>query len=156
MRLPRKIADEDPPILLSPLIDCVFLLLIFFLVTSMIKRYERFIPVSLADPTASISPRVEEDVFQLSIGADGTLSAEAGRAGWGAFRFEPVADVDVFLDGLLAERGSEKPIQVRVDRGVPFQTVIRYQDLLELRSFRNVRFRVSDRGSNTGKPPSNP
>ena len=41
-------------VILSPLIDCVFLLLIFFLVTSMIKRFERQIPVNLSDGTSAI------------------------------------------------------------------------------------------------------
>jgi len=56
MRRKRKSGGEAE-VMLSPLIDCVFLLLIFFLVTSIIKRYERQIPVTLADPTASVSRR---------------------------------------------------------------------------------------------------
>ena len=135
---------------MTPLIDCVFLLLIFFLVTSMIKRYERLIPVTLADPMAAVAAHAEEDVYQLAIGNDGRFYAQAGRGAWGSFEFAPVDDIDEFLDRLLADRGNADAIQVRVDRKVSFQTVIRYQDLLELRSFRNVRFRVSDRGSELG------
>lgn len=146
----RKRSGEGAEVLMSPLIDCVFLLLIFFLVTSMIKRYERLIPITLADPTAAVDTHVEEDVYQLAIGNDGRLYAQAGRANWGAYHFKPVANMSPFLDALLAKGGNDHPIQVRIDRDVPFQTVIRYQDLLELRSFRNVRFRVSDRGSELG------
>ncbi len=147
MRLPKPAKESSPPILLSPLIDCVFLLLIFFLVTSMIKRYERMIPLTLADPTASITQTVEEDVYQMAVGNDGQLYAEAGRGSWGSIRFQRIEAVDPFLDALLEKSGQDQPIQVRVDREVPFQSVIRYQDMLENRSFRNVRFRVSDRGS---------
>ena len=40
---------------MSPLIDCVFLLLIFFLVTTMMKKWEMQIPLSLPAMTSSLS-----------------------------------------------------------------------------------------------------
>ena len=41
MRLPLD-EEEKVDIQMSPLIDCVFLLLIFFLVTTMMKKWDRF------------------------------------------------------------------------------------------------------------------
>lgn len=46
MRLPLD-EEEKVDIQMSPLIDCVFLLLIFFLVTTMMKKWEMQIPLSL-------------------------------------------------------------------------------------------------------------
>ena len=37
----RKKDDDDVTLEMSPLIDCVFLLLIFFLVTTMMKKLEK-------------------------------------------------------------------------------------------------------------------
>ncbi len=145
MRLRKHKKRGAAAILLSPLIDCVFLLLIFFLVTSMIKRYERMIPVKLADAAALPAAKAVDEVFRLAISREGLLHAEAGRGSWGAFRFRPVTDPDAFFQTLLDRRGPDKAVEVRVQRQTPFQTVIRHQDDLEDRKFRNVRFRVMDR-----------
>ena len=39
--------DDKVEVQMSPLIDCVFLLLIFFLVTTMMKKWEMQIPLTL-------------------------------------------------------------------------------------------------------------
>lgn len=54
MRLPLD-EEEKVDIQMSPLIDCVFLLLIFFLVTTMMKKWEMQIPLSLPEMTSSLS-----------------------------------------------------------------------------------------------------
>ena len=54
MRLPLD-EDEKVDIQMSPLIDCVFLLLIFFLVTTMMKKWEMQLPLSLPAMTSSLS-----------------------------------------------------------------------------------------------------
>lgn len=146
MRMRKKKREAPVSVILSPLIDCVFLLLIFFLVTSMLKRYERMIPITLADPSATIAPEAVEDVYQMALDRGGTLSVEAGKGKWGSVDFKPVADAPDFLASLATERGVDRPLQVRVQPGTPFQTVIRMQDLLELHQFENFRFRIADRG----------
>ena len=42
--------DDKVEVQMSPLIDCVFLLLIFFLVTTMMKKWEMQIPLTLSTP----------------------------------------------------------------------------------------------------------
>ena len=41
--------DDKVEVQMSPLIDCVFLLLIFFLVTTMMKKWEMQIPLTYND-----------------------------------------------------------------------------------------------------------
>lgn len=53
MRLPLD-EEEKVDIQMSPLIDCVFLLLIFFLVTTMMKKWEMQIPLSLPEDRKSV------------------------------------------------------------------------------------------------------
>jgi len=146
MRMRRKKRSDKVAVLMTPLIDCVFLLLIFFLVTGMLKRYERLIPITLADPSAAIDQEIEEDVYQLAMDRFGNLSTEIGRGGWGAVEFAPIDDVAAFFADLAIERGPHRPIQVRVEPGTPFQNVIHMQDLLEINQFQNFRFRIADRG----------
>jgi biopolymer transport protein ExbD len=59
---------EDIGIPLSSLIDCVFLLLIFFLVTTMLKRKETIIPVVMPEATSSLSAEAHEEVLVLGLG----------------------------------------------------------------------------------------
>ena len=47
--------DDKVEVQMSPLIDCVFLLLIFFLVTTMMKKWEMQIPLTLPTMTSSLS-----------------------------------------------------------------------------------------------------
>ncbi len=127
---------------MSPLIDCVFLLLIFFLVTSQLKRYERQIPVLLADPTASLSVEVAESAFRLGLNQGGQLFQENGRDPTGRVLFVPVEDAEVFLRELRAERGADTPIELVADEQAPFQTVIDTLDALQLTGFNQVRSRI--------------
>lgn len=144
MRMRRRKKSKDAEVMMSPLIDCVFLLLIFFLVTSMLKRWERQIPISLADPTAAVAVEAENDVFLLAIGVDGRVYGEAGRDRRQVVLFSPIDDLPGFLNELAAERGVGTPIEVSVEREVPFQTVIDTLDVLQLQGYDNVRSRVRD------------
>jgi biopolymer transport protein ExbD len=137
----KKVSDG---VILSPLIDCVFLLLIFFLVTSMIKRFERQIPVTLADDTSAITVEPNDDSFPIGVSKSGLLFAPAGQTWSGVKNFSLLPDPDVFLKTLIGERGKLKPVTVLVERGTPFQKVIRVQDRLELIGFENIRFRIRD------------
>lgn len=51
MRIQRNVGDEEEPINLMPLIDMVFLLLIFFLVATTIANEEREVNVQLPNAT---------------------------------------------------------------------------------------------------------
>ncbi|MCS2307995.1 biopolymer transporter ExbD [Bacteroides thetaiotaomicron] len=46
--------EDKVEVQMSPLIDCVFLLLIFFLVTTMMKKWEMQIPLSLPSMTSQL------------------------------------------------------------------------------------------------------
>ena len=86
--------DDGAEVALSPLIDCVFLLLIFFLVTSILKRKEKQIQVDLPDNTASVSAETAEE--QIVIGLDrygNPLVPAATRDKDGSYLWEPVADL---------------------------------------------------------------
>ena len=144
MRKRRKSGDEAD-VIMSPLIDCVFLLLIFFLVTSMLKRWERQIPVTLADPTAAVAVEAEADAYLMGIDVAGNVYRQGGRNWDQQIQFDPVDDLPGFLHELAAERGMGTPIEISVERDVPFQGVIDILDVLQLQGFTNVRSRVRDK-----------
>ena len=55
--------DDKVEVQMSPLLDCVFLLLIFFLVTTMMKKWEMQIPLTLPTMTSSLSTIIEEGFY---------------------------------------------------------------------------------------------
>ena len=68
MKLPLGNNEEEPEVSMSPLIDCVFLLLIFFLVSTMTKVKSRDIPVNL--PTSEAAVKLKPDDKQAIVGLD--------------------------------------------------------------------------------------
>jgi biopolymer transport protein ExbD len=138
----RKTADCE--VILSPLIDCVFLLLIFFLVTSMIKRFERQIPVDLSDGTSSINVEASDDSYPIGVSRSGIMYEPDRPNEYGVMGFKPLARPDPFLREILATRGAETPVTVNVEKGTRFQEVIKVQDRLEIIGFKQVRFRIRD------------
>jgi biopolymer transport protein ExbD len=63
--------EESPDIDLSPMIDCIFLLLIFFIVTTVFVE-ERGLPVTKPDAAASTAQQ-ENDSVVIEITAEGKL-----------------------------------------------------------------------------------
>lgn len=143
-RRQRRRNSADCEVILSPLIDCVFLLLIFFLVTSMIKRFERQIPVSLSDGTSSISVEASDDSYPIAVSRKGVMYGPDSPNHYGVMKFRSLADPDGFLRAVIAERGAEAPVTVNVEKGTRFQEVIKVQDRLEILGFKQVRFRIRD------------
>lgn len=140
----RRRKPSEATVMLSPLIDCVFLLLIFFLVTSMIKRFERQIPVTLADDTSAITADPLDDSYPIGVDPRGAIYEPASKNRYGVTRFTPVSEPGNWLQQLVGRRGETAPVTVVVERGTPFQKVITVQDQLELIGFENIRFRLRD------------
>jgi biopolymer transport protein ExbD len=140
----RRRRPARAEVILSPLIDCVFLLLIFFLVTSMIKRFERQIPVNLADSTSAINLEASDDSYPIGISKAGIMYGPDRPNPFGVMGCKPLGDADGFLRAVITERGKEAPVTVNVEKGTPFQEVIKVQDRLEILGFEKVRFRIRD------------
>ena len=131
-------------VLLTPLIDCVFLLIVFFLVTSMLKRFERQIPINLAETSAAVAKTAHEEAYWVAIDVEGRLYQPGERDGNNLISFAPVADPTEFLKKIAREHGLESPVELIVERETPFQTVIKTIDQMELLGFRSVRTRIRD------------
>ncbi|MEX2382475.1 MAG: biopolymer transporter ExbD [Opitutales bacterium] len=143
MRIQRKRnSAAEEAVMMSPLIDCVFLLLIFFLATSQIKRWERQIPVTLADPSASLSLESRSDAYYLGVDEAGNIYHESGKSSNGVTLFSPVENLEVFLSELIAERGGSAPVELVVEKETPFQTVIDVLDTLQHQGLQEVRSRI--------------
>ncbi len=136
--------DKEPTVDMAPLIDCVFLLLIFFLVTTMMKKWESQIPVKLPEMTSSLSRlRSAEETPVIALAADGSphevLSHDAysGETVW-----QPLDDLSSHLSLLRARHGAGTPLEIAAARGVSAQRVIEVFDYCQLAGFTRTRVRL--------------
>jgi biopolymer transport protein ExbD len=131
---------------LSPLIDCVFLLLIFFLVTTMLKKLEKQIPVVLPDYTSSLAAVAESPSIIYSLDEDGNLSrAQEKKRTLDGLRYQPVESFAGDLKSIAVERGNKISVRIDTDRDVPVQKVIDVLDVLAIQGFENVGVRLRHR-----------
>lgn len=116
MRVPEHTRGSDLTFNMTPMIDVVFLLIIFFLVSSHLARQEVQMPLPL--PTASSGERpIETAVRRVTINVlgDGRLM----------FAGKPV-EVEQLPERLAvarSESGDDLEIRIRSDRSVAYQHV---------------------------------
>lgn len=129
--MPIRIENEEETVdvQMTPMIDCVFLLLIFFLVSSQMKKIEKELPVELPESAAALNVKASDDM--LVVGIDAT-----GRFYLGA---EPVSMET--LRTRLHETALADPhqrIRIDGDRLAPFQSLVHILDICQFEGLRNV------------------
>jgi biopolymer transport protein ExbD len=144
----RHRQDDSIEVDLSPLIDCVFLLLIFFLVTTMLKKLEKQIPVVLPDYTSALAPIAASEVIIYAMDeGGGILRAEGGSRTIQGLSYRPVASFVEDLKSIAQTHGTAVGIRLDADREVPVQAVIDALDTLALQGFEQVGVRLRYRGT---------
>lgn len=119
MRL-RVRRDGDPEINLTPLIDVVFLLLIFFMVTTTFMR-ESSLELTLPEASPEAAER-QPDVLELVISADGDY-AVGGRT----LANRQPGTLRRALEEAIAE--GDRPLVIRADATAPHQAVVTALDV---------------------------
>ena len=134
MRL--SIPDDDPvDIQMAPLIDCVFLLLIFFLVATTLKKPERQLNLKLPESSAAVTMPVSEDMLILAVDREGHIFVAGQPA------------TNSLLHGRVRETARKSPsrrIRIDADRDARFQDVLRLMDLCHFEGLKNVGLHVRD------------
>ncbi|MBM4143179.1 MAG: biopolymer transporter ExbD [Lentisphaerae bacterium] len=121
--LKRHEIPENTSINITPLLDVIFQLLVFFVLTSSLVRPTQ-IELQLPESTTGVkTPDTQGLVISYRMEGDKpaiTLNAE------------PLADVDALVPALRVLRGDpQKPqarLDIQIDRAVPYQDVIRLMD----------------------------
>ena len=139
--------DDRAEVQMSPLIDCVFLLLIFFLVTTMMKKWEMQIPLSVPPMGASVSATKQgEGGVILSVDASGRVFQVLGHDAYtGENTYAPIPDLDGFLSELRANAGTQIQIDVAAFRDVPVSTVIALFDQCQIHGFSRTHVRLGSK-----------
>lgn len=106
---------------LTPLIDVVFLLLIFFLVTSEFEDEERRLDIVLPNATSAVPMAGKPREVVVDIDAAGNLY----------LRGEPtdVQRLDRVLSEAVARNPTNQTVVIRADEATPFQPVVSVMDV---------------------------
>lgn len=129
MRVPEAASEDEAALSMAPLIDVVFLLLIFFMVATTYLDPERELEIDL--PVAESAGASEEapDELVISILSDGRLVC-GGR--------EVEANELSLLLADAAGRNRETPVTIRGDRRVQHERVVSVLDACGTAGLQNL------------------
>jgi biopolymer transport protein ExbD len=127
--------SENPSVQIAPLIDCVFLLLIFFLVATMYKKQNRDISINLPESSSAVKLPPSDDVIVLGIDEEGGLYWQGTES-----------SVNDLHNRLRQVAVSTPGIRVRLDADekAPFWRVAEVLDACQFRGLYNVGIRTYD------------
>ncbi len=116
----RKRVITPPEIMLSPMIDMIFLLLVFFIVSTMYMSEIKTIPIRL--PVAQNSETVSKSNFSVTIKKDGSVYLD-----------EDQIDVDLLVSNAAMEskRDASFSVIIRADGDTNYKLVIELMDKLK-------------------------
>ncbi|MDN5106279.1 biopolymer transporter ExbD [Aliarcobacter butzleri] len=110
---------------LTPVIDVVFILLIFFIVTSVFKKEELALLLDLPTSNAKEMEVKEGQIF-IELGKD-KLAIKGIEVSF-----------DSLEDNLKATKNRNNPVIVRIDKKVEYERVVKVLDLLQKYSLVNL------------------
>ena len=139
MRARRRRDEESFEINLVPMIDCMLILLIFFMVATTLKHMEKELPLQLPESTAATPMNAEENLMVLAVDTAGKKYI-GGNA--------------VTKDELLrtleeAGRKAVKPrIRIDADRDARYEDVIELVELCQFNSLRDIGLHTRNQAKN--------
>ena len=147
MRYPHPLIQERhrQDSTMTPMIDVVFLLLVFFVWTASFKTVELILPSEVSaqegsQPTTVVEPVPEQDFDQVVI----RLQWLMDQAHWSINEtaMGSIEEVSSFLQQLVQIK-SDAPIIIHPDPAVPMNWVIEAYDRAKLAGFEQISFAVN-------------
>ena len=149
MRRPSIYTDRREPldVKMTPMIDVVFLLLIFFVWTASFQIIEHVLPSSVSEVSGTGAVPPDEppppeadfhDIVVRILWADGRVSWRVGEQ-----TYSELSGVEQRL-ALIFRANDEAPVIIDPDDETPFGNVIEVYDLSRQVGFREVKFAASD------------
>lgn len=110
---------------LTPVIDIVFILLIFFIVTSVFKKDQLALVLDLPSSNAK-ELQVNKDEIFIEVSKD-SLAIKGIKVSFNSLE-----------DNLKEVKNNKKPIIVRIDKEVQYEKVVKVLDLLQKYNLNNL------------------
>lgn len=121
-------SDKGLDIQMTPMIDCIFLLIIFFLVSSQMKKLEKELPVSLPESAAALQVKASPDLLVIGIDRNGSYYIAGEPVGYEA------------LQRKLREAAVNPAQRIRIDgdEAAPFSSLVHIFDLCQFEGLTNI------------------
>jgi biopolymer transport protein ExbD len=111
---------------MTPLIDCVFLLLVFFLVTSVFKQDESVLKLILPETQSEVKRDTPEGLY---IELSETELAFNGQRG----------TPDELREKAAAVQNKKSPVAIKIDKGTTYERIAVILDILQVQKLYNIQ-----------------
>ena len=127
--------EEEAEVSMSPLIDCVFLLLIFFLVSTMTRKEDKDINIDLPQSTSAAEKIPDDKMLVIGVSKEGEIFVEG----------VPTTLTQLHFDlRELSIKDPERFIRLDADGDTPLHEVVEVLDLCQFNNLPNVNIRTYD------------
>jgi biopolymer transport protein ExbD len=113
LRSPKLLASGTATINMTPMIDVVFLLIIFFLVSSHLAKQENSIKLDLPKAVSALDDGAPRATFVVNVLADGDWQVGG--------RLLSRDELSVALQQRVRQEGDKLRLKIRTDRLVPYR-----------------------------------
>ncbi len=121
MRRRNLRVDEEPAIMIIPMIDIVFFLLVFFMISTLYMNTEQQIPLSLPKAASSSAKTIEPVSVTLTKEGRVFIGKDAVKA----------EELQGKISGMLAQNNAQAFV-IRADEGIAYGKVIDALNALKL------------------------
>jgi biopolymer transport protein ExbD len=130
--------EEEAGFNLTPLIDCLFFLNLFFMLATTFRNDEKALDVNLPEAKSGRPEATEVKEVIINVLADGRMKVG-----------DRILDLDGLVDHLkqVALADKNTPVTIRGDRGTEFQNAVRAMDACSRAQLRRVAVGILDDGS---------
>jgi biopolymer transport protein ExbD len=111
---------------MTPLIDCVFLLLVFFLVTSVFKQDESVLKLILPETQSEVKRDTPEGLY---IELSETELAFNGQRG----------TPDELREKAATVQNKKSPVAIKIDKGTTYERIAVILDILQVQKLYNIQ-----------------
>ncbi len=127
--------DDKPEIQLTSMMDCIFLMLIFFLVSSQLKKIEKEIPLELPKADVARDVKATPDLITVSVDSKGDLYVNSKPVGPAGLRSA--------LQAAVAEN-PDRRIRIAGDVFAPFRSIVQVLDACKHENLTGVGIHTAD------------
>jgi biopolymer transport protein ExbD len=140
---PRQ--EEKPQMQIAPMIDCVFLLLIYFMVSSTLDKQEADLSFQLPGVVEQTESLDMPDEQIIEIRADGQVIVNEFPSDTpGARRFTELANMLRRFKQASESNKVEAVVTIAPDEAVQHQTIVRVMDAVGAAGIKAVNFSLGD------------
>ncbi len=131
MRLKKPREKQPPKLVMEPLVDCVFLLLIFFMVANILKPT---LPFTVELPDSKSREEYVRKKFNVYINANGQMSVDD----------QAMQDYDALEKYLLTRANEIEVLMIHADKNTKHGDVIDAMERAKRATLDNIAFVLSD------------